>query len=82
MNMDNTNTASGMVRRPDWLNDLGPIPEPTIVRENPAYEEWIERVALRLCIDADEPGKIPTPCSSHLTQARTIGHFARVTVNG
>lgn len=48
------------------------VPEAYITTSNPAYEKWIERAGLILCLDAGECGVIPTPCSNHLSMARRL----------
>lgn len=59
--------------------DVKTPPDSTIVMPNPAYDKWVEHVALILCLDAGECGVIPTPCGTHLTEARRFGMDCRST---
>lgn len=63
--------------------ELGPVPSPIVTKPNPAYEQWVGRAALRLCLAADECGVIPTPCANHLIEARKYAaHLLQRPTNG
>lgn len=54
--------------------EAGVAPPPTIVTTNPLWEKWRERAALILCVEAEECGRIPTPCTDHLRLASEISN--------
>ena len=51
----------------------GKPPYPHVVRANPAFEAWLERRAVELCVDAEEGHTRARPCFPHLHQARVEG---------
>jgi hypothetical protein len=61
------------------LSELGPPPTPTRVVANPEFDNWVERAAILLCVQAHEADGIP--CLDHLHQARQEAHTVRLRIS-